>query len=544
MVTKEEIQAARRIQKDFPFFAETCLMIKTKEDGIVPFRLNKAQRFLWSKIKEREDAGEPVRIIILKARQLGMSTFVQGYLMWKAVTQPATNGLVVSHMKDHASRLFEKIELMYDRLPKPLYDEMQSVRNSKKTGLKLSWGGTQQTSIHVETAGNKNLGRGDTINFCHLSEMAFYDDAEDIVFGLNASIPKGAKSAVIIESTANGMGNYFARQWKRAKESKSNYIPIFLPWFWDEKNQIEWKPGTPPLSAEERDIKNKFGLTKAQMLWRRTSIEDDCDGDVEKFKQENPADEQEGFLISGRPVFHKPSVEQMLREAHKYEYREGILEHDGVKPEFVEYEGGEWRVYESPEKHGTYVIGADVAAGTSRDYSAAHILEVRTNRIVATFRGKLDEDQFALQLKWMGLAYNTALIAVERNNSGRACLLALQRMNYNKMFYHQHEDEWSGGVRQQWGWTTNQITRPVMIAQLASQIRDMSIHIPDRRTLEELASFVHRGKKPQAAKGSWDDMVMSLCITASDEVRGQGYMHSAEYHAVESQPTVSDITGY
>jgi len=340
------------------------------------------------------------------------------------------------------------------------------------------------------------------------------------------------------------MGNYFARQWKRAKAGKSNYIPVFLPWFWDEENREEWKAGTPPLSQEEKDLMAEHNIDREQILWRRMSIEDDCDGDAELFKQENPATEEEAFLITGRPVFDKASIQAMMADAREREYKEGTLVFDEDRPEFFEHPVGDWRIYEKPRPGDSYVIGADVAAGTSRDFSAAHVLELNTNKVVATFRGKLDEDQFALQLKFMGLAYNRALIAVERNNSGRACLLALQRMQYERLFYHQHQDEWSGGVRQQWGWNTNQVTRPVMIAQAAALVRERNIDIPDIRTLEEMASFVHRGQKPQAAKGAWDDMVMSLCITASDEVRGQGYMHTEEYHSEVHVPTVSEITGY
>ena len=540
---EKEVQIARLMARDYEYFAKNCLQIKTKEHGIQPFVFNRAQSYLWSVVKKIEGEGKPVRIIILKARQLGMSTWVEGYLMWKAITQPATNGLVVSHLKEHASRLFRKVELMYERLPKPLYEEMESQRDSRKKGLHLAWSGDQETSIHVDTAGNKNIGRGDTINWVHLSEIAFYDDAEDIIFGLNNAVPKGAMSAVFLESTGNGIGNYFNRSWQRAKQG-IGYVPIFIPWSWDPDNRMEWDDSMPPPTKEEKKLMKDHDLTREQIAWRRWSIENDCDGDEELFRQENPLTEAEAFIIKGKAFFDRAKVKDMYNAAIKNKpVREGTLEFDDAKPEFEEFEAGPWRIYEKPVPGAAYAVGADVASGTSRDYSAAHIINCNTGKIAATFREQLDEDQFALQLKFMGLAYNRALIACERNNSGRATILALQRMGYERLFYHMLEDEWSGGLQQVWGWSTNTKTRPVMLSELKAAIRKNDLVVPDDRTCAELGSF-RGGDKPMAVKGTNDDMVMSLAIANSEEVRNMALAFSEEHQSENHKPSVSTITGY
>ena len=208
----DEILAGRQLQEHFPTFSQ-LLKIKTKLGPVVPFRLNKVQKELWDAIRQQHEKGEPARIIILKARQLGMSTMVQGYLLWKAITQDGHNGLVVSHNEDAAADLFSKQEMMYRMLPEALHVELESIRDTRRQGKKLGWGGDLNTSLFVETANNPALGRGQTYQHVHLSEMAFYQKPDDIMFGLNMSVPMIGGSSIIIESTANGMGNYFHNAW-------------------------------------------------------------------------------------------------------------------------------------------------------------------------------------------------------------------------------------------------------------------------------------------------------------------------------------------
>ncbi len=149
-------------------------------------------------------------------------------------------------------------------------------------------------------------------------------------------------------------------------------------------------------------------------------------------------------------------------------------------------------------------------------------MNMLNGEIVATFRGKLDPDEFAYQLRWMGLTYNVAMIAPEKNGEGRATVLKLQKdLQYPRVFYHNHEDEWGGGLRHVWGWVTSWKSRPTMLSQLASGFRERAIYCPCERTLRDLLTLnrVDGTRIAEAASGSNDDMVFSLAIVNSSEVR-------------------------
>jgi len=546
--SEEEILAARKIREHFPSFCK-LLKIKTKDERLIPLVLNRAQKKLWKKMQKQEAKGLPVRIIILKARQLGMSTLVQAYLLWRAITRPNSGGLVVAHLEDPAGELFGKIELMYENLPKPMYDELESIRDTKKKGKKLAWsgvpGGFQLNSLlYVDTARNLSLGRGQTFQTVHLSELAFYDYPEQIMFGLNQAVPTKPNTTVIIESTANGMGNYFHKRWLKAKEGNGYWIPLFLPWTDDPEYRLP-VPEDFKLTVEERKLKRKHGIDNEQIMWRRISIEDDCDGDVEKFKQENPIDEDEAFLISGTPYFDRASLNR-YEHGLKPPIKEGDIELENGHPVLNEFENGPWRIWKSPVDGVSYVIGADVAGGGAKDFSTAHVVDPATLEVVATYRAKVDPHQFARQLKWAGLAYNKALLAVERNGEGRATVLKLVNdLHYPRMFFHQTEENWNGGVQQSWGWVTSRKTRPAMIAQLRALLREDQVKMYDDRTMTDLKSFVRVDgtKIAEAAVGAWDDCVMSFAIACSSEVRAQGTA-LMDFDEGPNEPTVSEVTGY
>jgi hypothetical protein len=543
----DELAAAAKMRSHFPTFAK-LLKIKTKNGLVVDFTLNKAQRELWRLIQKMESRNEPVRIIILKARQLGMSTFVQAYLLWKAITSPGTNGLVVAHLEDPASELFSKIEMMYRLLPKPLFDELESIKDTSKKGKKLAFAGDLNTLLYVDTANNPALGRGMTFQHCHLSEMAFYNKPEEIMFGLSQSVPNKPGTSIIIESTANGMGNYFHSLWERVNdpEQSSRFEPLFLPWFSDPDYVETRSPDDKPLDKGERAIKREYKLSDEQMLWRRVAIQDGCDGDEEKFKQENPATPQEAFLISGSPYFQKAALEWYYKNT-KPAVKQGSLRIGNDNLPFLdEHDDGPWRVWKSPELKRQYIICADVAGGTARDFSAAHVIDAQSLEQVASYRGKLDPDEFARELNWMGRSYNDALMAVERNGEGRATTLKLQRLHYPKLFYHTSEEQWSGGVCPSWGWVTSSKTRPTMMAQASELIREKYLKINDSRTVSEMMSFVRvpTSKIAEGAVGAWDDMVMALCIGCSSEVRNQALTFQEFDNQDNYEPGVSTLTGY
>lgn len=552
MTSRDEFMEGKKLREHFPTFCKRFFKIKKKDGKVAPFILNKSQLVLWKAIKKQIDASEPVRIIILKARQMGMSTFVQAFLLWRAITCEGHNGMVVAHQEDAASELFAKIELMYRLLPDALYNELKSIQDTSRKGKKLAFGGSLNTLLYVDTANNPALGRGQTFQHVHLSELAFYNKPDEIMFGLNMSVPNDPNTTIIIESTANGMGNYFHGMWQSAVAGENSYAPVFLPWK-DDDGYRQDVPEDFKLTKEERKLKREHKLDDEQVQWRRTAIMDGCDGDEEKFKQENPIDPIEAFLISGMPYFNRDAMFYYRHKcispvAPEVKGREGFLDLVQGKPKFIDQEGGNWRIWERPQSDRNYVIGADPAGGSARDFSGAHVLDMSSMKVVASFRGKIDPFEFARQLKWMGLAYNKALLAVEKNGEGRAVVLKLVNdLHYPRMFYHTTEENWNGGVQRSWGWSTNMKTRPAMIAQLSEALRERVLKLYDDRTMDDIESFVRveSSKIAEAAEGAWDDMVMSLAIATSSEVRSQGSIYvSFDDVSRKSKPTVSEITGY
>lgn len=524
---REAIEAAR-LRTDFPYFCEQFIKIKNKRAEIVPFVLHKYQVRLWETMQKQEKAGLPVRIIVLKSRQLGFSTMMQAYLLWRTITNPYSGCLTVAHDDKSSSQLFSKIEFAYENLPSGLLDELESIKNTAIRGKKLTFGSGLDSEFHVDTAGNKNVGRSMTFQRCHLSEVAFWDDIEKTMYGLMAALGKRPGTECVIESTANGLGTYHYRLWERACSGESMWEPFFCGWSEDSDCTMPAPEGFTK-TKEERDLARRHNLSDDQVYWRRITIEDECGGDVDLFRQEYPIEPDEAFIVSGNPYFGPKVIEKAFKNI-KDPVNWGDIELVNGKPtivrgrdEGVPKEKASWWIWKTPEAGHAYAIGADVAGGTGKDFSAAHVLDITSEEYVATFKGKLDPDEFAYQLRWMGLTYNVALIAPEKNGEGRATLLTLyKQIHYPRIFFHQDQEDWSGGVRDSYGWRTTVRSRPTMLAQLAAAGREQTPKLWCERTVKEMASFI-RVESPQrlaeAAEGANDDMVISAGIANASEVR-------------------------
>lgn len=539
-VAERERQEAQRLSTDFPYFCENFVKIKNKRAEIVPFVLHKYQVRLWELMQKQEKAGQPVRVIVLKSRQLGFSTMMQAYLLWRTITNPYSGCLTVAHDDKSSAQLFSKIEFAYENLPKALYQELEQVKNTAIRGKKLTFGKGLDSEFHVDTAGNKNVGRSMTFQRCHLSEVAFWDDIEKTMYGLMAALGKRPGTECVLESTANGLGTYHYNLWKRANSGESMWAPFFCGWSEDSDCSMP-APEDFKATSEERHLARKYKLSNDQLYWRRITIEDECGGDVDLFRQEYPIEPDEAFIVSGNPYFGPKVIEKAMKNI-KPPVNWGDVELVNGSPrivrgrdEGVEPERASWWIWKTPEPEHAYVIGADVAGGTGKDYSSAHILDLTTEEYVATYRGKLDPDEFAHQLNWMGRTYNVALVAPEKNGEGRATLLTLYKQcNYPRVFFHVEQEEWSGGVRYSYGWRTTVRSRPTMLAQFAAALREQTPKLWCSRTVNELASFI-RVDSPQklaeAAQGANDDMVISAGIANASEVRLNGgtYVDLSEY---------------
>jgi hypothetical protein len=289
------IEKRQRLKDDFEFYARNCLHIRTKGEGLQMLNLNSAQKYIHKCLeKQKEDTGK-IRAILLKGRQQGASTYVEGRFIHNTTHNKGVRAFILTHDGESTNALFEMTERYYDSLPK-FVKPTTSAANAKELHFdKLDSG------YKIGTAGNKAVGRGQTIQYFHGSEVAFWMNASEHTKGIMQAVPDAPGTEVIWESTANGVGNFFHEQWKLAEKGLSEFQAIFVPWYW----QAEYRKKLSTdfrLTIEEDALADHYKLEKEQIFWRRMKIAelttDGVDGD-KAFKQEYPMNAAEAFQVSG-----------------------------------------------------------------------------------------------------------------------------------------------------------------------------------------------------------------------------------------------------
>lgn len=294
-LSDKERAIRQRLKDDFEHYAEKCLKIRTKNGSTEPFTLNRAQKYIHQKIEHQLLNTGRVRAIILKGRQQGCSTYVEGRFYWKTTHRKGVRTFILTHEQQATDNLFRLAQRYHANCPALVKPE--ATQDSAK---ELTFGGLD-SGYAVGTAGSKGVGRSSTVQLFHGSEVAFWPHAETHAVGVMQAIPDLEGTEVILESTANGLGNYFHQQWKAAEAGLSEYIAIFVPWFWQEEYQKEVPEGF-ELDDEERKLKDQYKLTDEQLCWRRVKIVELSSGGVNgetQFKQEYPMNAAEAFQMSG-----------------------------------------------------------------------------------------------------------------------------------------------------------------------------------------------------------------------------------------------------
>ena len=206
------MEARQRLKDDFEFYARNCLHIRTKDAGLLPFELNQAQLYIHKRIQEQIEKTGKARAIILKGRQQGASTYVEGRFIWRTTHNPGVRAFILTHDGESTNALFEMTERYYKNLPSFVKPSL-GASNAKELHFdKLDSG------YKIGTAGNKAVGRGQTIQYFHGSEVAFWMNASEHTKGIMQAVPDADGTEVIWESTANGVGNFLHEQWKLAEK--------------------------------------------------------------------------------------------------------------------------------------------------------------------------------------------------------------------------------------------------------------------------------------------------------------------------------------
>jgi hypothetical protein len=300
-LTPAQQHAHDRIENDLKYFARHALTIKTKEGIFKKFTFNSAQEYLDAKLEEQKKKIGKIRALIVKGRQQGCSTYVSARFYHKTTRKSGISTFILSHEAETTKKLFKMVERYNDNCPAPL-------RPAAKVANKREYVFDQINSDYaVGTAGNKDVGRGGTIQLFHGSEVAFWENTNEIQTVILQSIPDADNTEIILESTANGMGNMFYDMCMDAVNGIGDYIVVFIPWFWQAEYQRETPPdGKYELTPEEVELQLLYDLSIQQIYWRRAKIYEFKS--EWKFKQEYPSNLMEAFQTSGDSLINSERI--------------------------------------------------------------------------------------------------------------------------------------------------------------------------------------------------------------------------------------------
>jgi len=516
------------IRNDFYYYCEKNLKITSKTGELVKLRPNFAQRKLVDAVMKDLAYGSPVRYIVLKARQMGLSTIIEALCYWWTATHKYVSAAIVAQNKEASNVIYQMFQRYYDNTSqefKPITryltknDLTFDDEKNKNGGLK------SQIRTMVATPGT---GRGQMNRFVHGSEVAFWENGTETVAGLLQTVPLLPETFIFLESTANGMGGYFYDEWQFAKKGESSFKPFFFAWHEMTEYELNVPPRWSYNDAEERELITLFknlgyppSSFRRKLQWRREKMKE-FRSDPEKFYQEYPINDMEAFISTGRPVFDPKSLIRMDMKA------------SNTKFEWIELEGkqkntiaaktvdlGSMKVWERPQEGEKYVIGGDVAEGKEiaangkeGDYSVLTVIKRSNNQVVARWRGHIDPDAFGDVACQVGWYYNEAVVAIEVNNQGLSTVQRIRDKLYKRMYMRERgADELFDETTSKMGWRTDKSSKFIMIAELAKFIRDGVIIDTDTVAIREYMTYVRdETGRTNAQEGHHDDCVMSTAI--------------------------------
>lgn len=498
----------RRCKDDCRFFIENYVQIEDRDaPGLaVPFTL-------WPKQVEVLDLFLTRRlIIVLKARQLGLTWEALSYGAWRMVFTPGYAVNALSRSELEAKELARRLTFIMRHLPWWIAVEE---KDAGPDYIGTTWEATTMSvtirhyyidgkrrkeyepSTFTSLTSGPESGRSFTVNLVILDEWAFQQWAADIWAAAYPTINRPTGGQVIGLSSGK-RGTHFERTWDDAVNSQNDFVPVFLPWWADPRRDEAWYEAT----------KRALPVTP----------------DSEKnYHTEAPATPEEAFMYSGNNVFNLEKVIER-KKALEAKYREnpplrGRLECDvnargdpvAKTVRFVSDENGWLTVYEEPQPGVPYVIGGDIAEG-GIDWSTGYVINNLTGKQVAMWRGHTDTDLYALEMFKLGHWYNEALVAIEVNFD-RHPVKMLQRWGYYHQYKREKIDDISGKKEYKFGWVTSSMNRGPLIAGFVAVARDNLDCIVDLTTLGEMLTFVrNEDGKPEALAGKFDDCVLAGAI--------------------------------
>lgn len=453
------------------FLIESLLKVRSKERGLVYLTPNRAQQEYAQRCSKRN--------IVLKARQLGITTYIAARFFVQTITQPGTMTVQVAHNQESAEEIFKIVRRFWENLPE---EARAGALVRSHANIRQMVFPYMDSEYRVATAADPNAGRGLTIHNLHCSEVARWPrDGAEALASLRAAVPKNGE--MVLESTPNGAGGAFYEEWQRADET--GYTRHFFPWWYDGQYAADVDSASHSLTSEEEELQQRAGLTGRQLTWRRSNR-----AELRGLAaQEYAEDAVSCFRASGECVFDLDVIQGVLENC-----TEPIESQDNQR----------LMIWFPPQREKCYIIGVDPAGGGSEgDYACAQVIERRTGMQCAELHGHFPPRELALRLIDLGQLYDDALIVVERNNHGYGVLAHLRERGCANVFRDGEQD----------GWLTSAANRPQVIENLAAVLVAEPTLFHSSRLLNECRTFVrHPDGSSKAAAGTHDDCVMAMAI--------------------------------
>jgi len=301
----EELATRKRLRDDLEFYSKNCMLIRSKSGSVQALRFNRAQQYIHERLEDQKRRTGKVRALILKGRQQGCSTYVSARYYHASSWRKGVRTFILTHEDAATQNLFEMVNRYHENCP-DFVRPSTGAANAKELLFDIL-----DSGYKVGTAGTKGVGRSSTVQLFHGSEVAFWKNAETHAAGVLQAVPNEDGTEVILESTANGIGNFYHQNWLAAERGEGDFIAIFVPWFWQEEYRRDVPAGF-DLTEEERTYAELYGLDNGQMAWRRNKISELKDPAL--FKQEYPATAAEAFQMSGHDSFIKPELVAQARK--------------------------------------------------------------------------------------------------------------------------------------------------------------------------------------------------------------------------------------
>ena len=534
----EPLQQQRlRIVEDFEFWCARCVTIRDKMSGrSVPFVLNRPQRRLVAVMEGQRMAGQPVRIILLKARQWGASTLVQMYLAWmQMVRHKGWNSIICGHKHTSSKSIKRMYNTLLRHYPREMLDEEDAdkLRFSKLEGQpNVQQIEARDCLVITGSSLSEDAARGYDLSMAHLSEVAFWKDSamhdpDDVVRSVCGSVTLKPETVIVLESTANGVGSFFHDEWLRAKSGSSDKEAVFVPWHEIgiyQREVVDAQALWEVMDKYEHALWDD-GCTLEQINWYHSKRREYRSHEL--MMAEYPTSDSEAFATSGHHVFAREDLDRLAQECPLAPMAVGEVQGDAIEGKrarenvrFVRSSSGLLKVWEMPVTHSPspvrYLTVVDVGGRSEdSDYSVIAVWRVGDGfskpSIVAQWRGHIDHDQLAIKAMQVAVFYNKALLVVESNTLTNEAaregesdyILEGLRPIYGNIYQRKN-----GKL----GFHTNVKTKSKAVAVLIAAVREGSYVERDIEAVNEMRCYEEHNNRYGASPGKHDDILMTRAI--------------------------------